>query len=215
MTSTILRRLAVLCVGICLATAAGAAPKVKRTQKLEKDAGAPFGHVLVVALFSEYGARRTLEKRIVSLLEERGTKAVASTSMMDTKTPMTPTIYIDMVDRTGVDALLVTEFIGGDSDVKAVDANPETTVNVRPTYYFNVWNVEVTEYVEPQFVTAQVEVHLATQMLSVAKEGPVWAIESKLKFKQDISQPRPYAAYDQESESIVKYLVRDRVIAKK
>lgn len=215
MTSTHLRRIAVLCLGIFLVTAAGAAPKVKRVQKLDKDAGAPFHNILVVTLFAEYGARRTLEKRIVSLLEERGTKSVASTSMMDSNTPMTTSTYIEMIDRIGADAVLVTQLIDANSDIKVKDANPQTTVNVRPTYYFNVWNVQVAEYVEPQFVMAKAEVLIATQMLSVEKEDSVWAIESTLKFKQDVSQPRPYVAYDQESKSIVKHLARDRLIGKK
>ena len=214
MTSTHLRRIAVLCLGIFLVTAAGAAPKVKRVQKLDKDSGAPFHNILVATLFSEYGARRTMEKRIVSLLEERGTKSVASTSMMDSNTPMTTSTYVEMIDRIDADAVLVMQLVDVNSDIKAKDANPETTVNVRPTYYFNVWNVNVTEYVEPQFAFKEGTVMIATQMYSVEKKDAVWGIESKLKYKHDISVPRPYDAYDDESKSIVKFLARDGLIAK-
>jgi len=214
MSSTHLRRIAVLCVGILMATAC-AGPQVNRVQKLADDAGAPFDNILVVTLFSEYGARKALEKRIVSLLAERGTKSVASTSMMDTKTPMTTEVYIAMIDRIGADAVLVTQFIDIDSNLKVKDANPETTVEVRPTYYFNVWNVNVTEYVEPQFVVEEGAVNIATQMLSVEKREAVWAIESKLKYKKEAGVPRPYDAYDEESTAIVEHLARDGLIARK
>lgn len=210
-----LRCIAILFLGVFTATTAGAAPQVKRVQKLSKDSGAPFQNILVISLFSEYGARKALEKRIVSLLAERGTKSVASTSMMDTKTPMTRSTYIAMVDRTGADALLVSQFIDGESKIEVKDANPETTVNVRPTYYFNVWSVNVTEYVEPQFVLEKGTVMIATQMYSVAKEDAVWAIESKVKYKVEFGVPRPYDAYDEEAESIVKHLARDKLVARK
>lgn len=214
MSATHLRRIAGLCLVVLMASAC-AGPQVKRVQELTDDAGAPYNNLLVVALFSEYGARKALEKRIVSLLAERGTKSVASTSMMDTKTPMTTEVYIAMVDRIGADAVLVTQLIDIDSRLKAEDASPETTVEVRPTYYFNVWNVNVTEYVEPQFVFEEGTVNLATQMLAVKTEGPVWAIESKLDYKKEIGVPRAYMAYDEESEAIVKYLARDGLIARK
>ncbi|MFW2405404.1 MAG: hypothetical protein ACN4GT_11610, partial [Gammaproteobacteria bacterium] len=191
------------------------AQQVKRVQKLDNDSGAPFHNILVVSLFSDFGARRTLEKRIVSLLAERGTEAVASTSMMDTKTPLTKSTFIDMIDNIGADSLLVSQIIDAESDIAAKDASPETTVNVRPTYYFNVWDVQVTEYVEPQFVVMKAEVLIATQMLSVAKEDTVWGIEAKIKYKQEISEPRPYGAFDDAAESIVKHLARDKLIARK
>ncbi len=72
----------------------------------------------------------------------------------------------------------------------------------------------MTEYVEPQLVTQKGEVLLVTQMFSVEKQEAVWAIQSKLKFKMDVSEPRPYGAYDDESKSIVKYLARDGLIVR-
>lgn len=216
MTATKFRCIAVLCLGILLATAAGAArPKVKRVQELADDAGAPFNNVLVVSLFSDFDARKLLEKRVVALLEERGTKAVASTSKMDTRTPTTKETYIAMVDSTGADSVLVTQFINAETNLNVKDANPQTTVEIRPTWYFNVWDVNVTEYVEPQFVFQEGTVMLATLMLSVEKRDIVWAIESTLKYKHEASVPRPYDAYDAEAESVVKHLAKDGLIAKK
>lgn len=214
MNSNYFRRLAVLCCGVLLTTACSG-PQVKRVQELADDSGAPFENILVVTLFAEYGARKTLEKRIVSLLAERGTKSVASTSMMDTRTPMTREVYIAMIDKIGADAVLVTQLVSVDSEMKAVDASPETTVEVRPTYYFNVWNVNVTEYVEPQFLYDAGTANIATRMLSVAKEDAVWAIESTIEFAREVGVPRDFVAHDVESELIVKNLARDGLIASK
>jgi hypothetical protein len=214
MISDYFRRLAVICCCVLLTAACGG-PQVTRVQELADDSGAPFENILVVTLFAEYGARKTLEKRIVSLLAERGTKSVASTSMMDTKTPMTTEVYIAMVDKIGADAVLVTQLVSLDSEMKAVDASPETTVEVRPTYYFNVWNVNVTEYVEPQFLYDAGTANIATRMLSVAREDAVWAIESTIEFAREVGVPRDFVAHDVESELIVKNLARDGLIASK
>ncbi|MGI9342345.1 MAG: hypothetical protein ACR2QV_05815 [Gammaproteobacteria bacterium] len=211
MFSHYLRRIAALCCGVLLMTAC-AGPQVTRVQALPADSGAPFENILVVTLFADFGARKTLEKRIVSLLAERGTKAVASTSMMDTKTPMTREVYIAMLDKIGADSMLVTQLVSVDTELKAVDANPQTTVEVRPTYYFNVWNVNVTEYVEPQFLYDTGTASLATQMLSVAKRDAVWGIESTIEIKREVGVPRDYGAHDVESGLIVNYLVRDGLI---
>jgi hypothetical protein len=45
--------------------------------------------ILVITLFSSFDSRRYLEDEVVRHLAELGTDAVASTSMMNTKTPVT------------------------------------------------------------------------------------------------------------------------------
>ncbi len=189
-------------------------PSVKKVQALPDTADAPYENFLVVALLSTYTARQGLEKQVVSQLAERGINAVASTSMMKTTTLMTRQNYVAMVDKIGADALLVSQLIDLDSDITKKDASPEATYNVRPTYYFNVWEVDLTEYIEPQFIGLEGTYELATQVYSVSTRDVVWAIESSADFEQDISVPRPYLIYLDEARSIVRHLSRDGVIAK-
>ena len=195
-------------------SACSSMPSVKKIQKLPDTADAPYDNILVVALLSSYTARKGLEKQVVSQLAERGTKSVASTSMMEPTTPMTKENYVAMIDEIGADAMLVSQLVDLQTGVTIQDANPEATYNIRPTYYFNVWDVNLTEYIEPPFVGIEGTYLLATQVYSVSTRDAVWAIESTADFKQDISVPRPYVIYLDEARSIVKHLSRDGEIAK-
>lgn len=189
-------------------------PSVTKIQKLPDTADAPYDNILVIALLASYTSRKGLERQVVSQLAERGTKSVASTSMMKTTTPMTKENYLAMIDEIGADAVLISRLVDLQTGVAIQDASPEATYNIRPTYYFNVWDVNLTEYIEPPFVGIEGTYVLATQVYSVSIRDAVWAIESTADFEQDISVPRPYLVYLDEATSIVHHLSRDGVIAK-
>ena len=189
-------------------------PSVTKIQKLPDTADAPYDNILVIALLASYTSRKGLERQVVSQLAERGTKSVASTSMMKTTTPMTKENYLAMIDEIGADAVLISRLVDLQTGVAIQDASPEATYNIRPTYYFNVWDVNLTEYIEPPFVGIEGTYVLATQVYSVSIRDAVWALESTADFEQDISVPRPYLVYLDEATSIVHHLSRDGVIAK-
>ena len=126
-----------------------AGPQVTRTQPLDSSADVPYGNVLVVSLFKSFDMRRFLEEEIVKQLEAKGIDAVASTSLIDVKTPLNRDSVLAAVDEASSDAVLVTQLLDGQTSVKVRDRRPESTYNVRPTYYYNVWNVELAEYSEP------------------------------------------------------------------
>ena len=134
--------------------------------------------------------------------------------MMESTTPVTRKNFIAMVDKLGSDGVLVSHLEDLKQQAGKKDANPQATYNVRPTYYFNVWNVELTEYVEPPFFGVESSFILATEMYSVRDEEAVWAIESKSQIVQEVSQPRPYGVFIDEAKTITRYLARDKLIAK-
>ncbi len=208
------RHLMVLASLAMVLSACSTIPRVKKVQKLPDSADAPYDNILVIALLSGYTARKGLERQVVSQLAERGTKSVASTSMMEPTTPMTKEIYVAMIDEIGADAVIISQLVDLQTGITIQDANPEATYNVRPSYYFNVWDVNLTEYIEPPFIGVEGTYVLATQVYSVSTEDAVWAIESTSDFHQDITVPRPYVIYLDEARSIVKHLSRDGVIAK-
>jgi len=188
-------------------------PQVTRTQEVSESADKPFRNILVIALFANFDKRKRLEKEVVEKLSELGTDAVASTSMMDTTTPVTRQTFLAMLKELDSDAVLVTQLVDIDSKTAMKDANPESTYNVRPTYYFNVWDVQLTEYVEPQFLEIKSSVVLATQMYSVLAREAVWAIETNTKIVQTEDRARNYTYFIDEATAIVKYLSRDGLIA--
>ena len=206
-----IRNLWLLSAVAVLAACAGS--QVTQTQGLSETADAPYGNVLVISLFKSFDARRYLEKDIVRELESRGIRAVASTSLMDTRTPVTRETFLSMVDSLDSDAVLLTQLVSAQSAAKMKDMNPQTTRNIRQTDYYNVWSVEVTEYVEPQGLELTHDIVLATQMFSVRDRQPVWAIESKTKIVQAFDQRGDLSVVAAEAKSIVSHLSRDGLLA--
>jgi hypothetical protein len=206
-----LRTLLIIVATVVLA-ACSTGPQITRTQDLSKSADAPYKNILVVAQFESFDVRKSLEKEVVTELSKRGTDAVASTSLMKTTTPVTRQTFLTMVEKIDADAVLITQLVNIKSQAVVTDASPEATYNVRPTYYFNVWNVELTEYVEPPFLGVEGSVVLATQIYSALSREAVWAIESKSDFVQESGVPRPYAFFVDEATAITAHMSRDRLI---
>jgi hypothetical protein len=188
-------------------------PQITRTQDLDESANVPYQKVLVIALFSAFDSRRYLEDEIVVQLSEHGTAAVASTSMMNSKTPVTRQTFLAMVEEIGADAVIVTQLVSLRSEGELVDMNPQATYNFRPTYYYNVWSVDLEEYVEPQAAKFEHSLVLATQVYAVLKNEAVWAIESKSKIKQGFDEIKGYSVILDEAKAIADHLSRDGLIA--
>ena len=202
---------------LAIAVALGAcatAPRVTTVQQVSVSADAPYDNVLVVSLFKSFDMRRYLEKEIVTQLEEKGIQAVASTSMMDTRTPVTRQTFLAMVEALDSDAVLVTQLVNLESRGTMKDMNPESTYNFRPTYYYNVWSVELEEYVEPQALELKHSVVLASQMYSVLNQAPVWAIELKSRIVQEFDQGPDYSVIVDEAKAITGQLSRDGLIGR-
>lgn len=204
-----------LTIGAALFLAAcSAGPQVTTVQPLSKTADAPYDNVLVISLFKSFDMRRLLEKEIVKQLEANGVTAVASTSLMDTRTPVTRQTFLAMVDSLDSDAVLVTQLANLESKGKMKDMNPEATYNFRPTYYYNVWSVEQTEYIEPQGLELTHNIVIATQLFSVRDLEPVWAIESKSKIVMAYDKRGDVSVVEDEARSIVSHLSRDGLLAR-
>jgi hypothetical protein len=191
-----------------------AGPQVTTTVPFADAVDAPYKNVLVIFLAESFDSRRYLEMEIVKKLSTAGVQAVRSTTLMDSKTPATRKTFLEMVDDTGADAVLVTQIADLTSKGKVVDMNPESTYNFRPTYYYNVWSVELTEYKEPPAVDFEHDLALATQLYSVQSKDVVWAIESKSHIVQNFDDGRDYRIYVDEAKAIVDSLVGAGLVAK-
>jgi len=197
-----------------LLSACASTTKIEVTQTLNDATDAPYEKILVVTLFDSFDARRYLEDEIVKQLAEQGTAAVASTSMMNTKTPIIRQTFVDMIDEIGADALLLTQLTAHQADFRARDASPEATYNFRPTYYFNVWQVDLKEYVEPPRIEFEHSLVLVTEVFSVARREPVWAIESKSRFVEIQETGVEHDVFVDEANAIVKRMKSSRLLAR-
>ena len=201
-----------VCVYLLLGACAG--PTITRVQPLSESADAPYGNVLVVSLFQSFDMRRYFEQEIVKQLKAGGIDAVASTSMMDTKTPVNRDTFLAMVKEKNSDAVLVTQLVNLDTKSKIKDRSPEATYNIRPTYYYNVWSVELTEYEEPPGLELTHSLTMATQLFSARSQEPVWAIESSSKLKRNVDQQTSGTTIAAEAKGIISAMSRDGLLVK-
>lgn len=192
----------------------GGSQQVTQTQKLSAAADAPYKNVLVVFLANSFDSRRYLETEIVNKLVEHGTHAVRSTSMMNSRVPVTRQTFQAMVDEIGADAVLVTQLAALQTTGTVVDMNPQATYNFRPTYYYNVFSVELTEYVAPQAVDYEHKLSLATQLYSVQAKDVVWAMESNSNIQQAFDKGPDYSVFVDEAGAIVTQMLRGGLIVK-
>jgi hypothetical protein len=195
--------------------ACSSAPQVTRTQEISENADAPYQKILVIALFEAFDPRAYLEKEVVLKLAEFGVDAVASTTMMNSRTPVTRATFMAMVDEIGADAVLVTQLTSLDVTATMKDMRPTATRNIRPTYYFNVFTVELTEYVEPQGMSSEYDLVLATELFSVSLREGVWAIQAQSNIVFDHEQTSDYSIYINEAKAIGGSLLSDGMIKRK
>ena len=189
-------------------------PQVSTTRPLVATADVPYSKLLVITLYSSFDSRRFLEDAIVERLRERGTDATASTSLMDTRTPVTRETFRAMVQDIGADAVLLTQLGGLQTTGTVVDMSPEGTRNFRPTWYFNVFSVETTEYVEPQAVNFQHDLVLLSDVYSVSRQEQVWGIQSASQIEMRFDRLRDLSLVYAEADAIVRELSRDGLIAR-
>ena len=201
--------LAVLSAGL---VACAAAPQVTRMDAPSPSDAGPYEKVLVVSLFESFDMRRYLERELVAQLSALGTEAVASTSMMNSQTPVVPQTFIDMVKEIGADSVLVTQLTDLESKAKEVNTRPEATYKVEATYYYNVFSVEHTEYTEPPEIRMEHDVTLLAELISVQTREPVWAIQTHSKIVLKSEMERDYSAYVDEAKTITRQLVKDDLI---
>ena len=188
--------------------------QVTTTQEVSESVDAPYKKILVIALFDGFDPRAYLEKEVVLKLAEFGTDAVASTTMMNSRTPVTQATFIAMVDEINADAVLVTQLSSLDTKATVKDMRPEATVNFRPTYYYNVFSVETTEYVEPQSVEFEYALVLTTELISVREREGVWAIQANSRVVMDHDQTSDYSVYVDEAKAIATQLRKDGLIVR-
>ena len=204
----------ILLAGAAMILAACAGPQVTRTQPLEESADAPYDNVLVVSLFQSFDARRILEREIVRQLKAQGVDAVPSTSLISVRTPLNRDTIIEAVGQANSDAVLVTQLLDAQTTSRFRDRRPESTWNVRPTYYYNVWNVELTEYSEPPGLEAQHEFTMATQVFSVSTKEPVWTIETRSRLKRSVDRQFSGTSIADEASAIANAMARDGLLAR-
>lgn len=197
-----------------VASGCATGPSVSTSGALPATSDGPYKNVLVLVLFSKFDTRRYVEDEIVKDLAAKGISAVASTSMMTTKTPLTRQFIIETMTELGSDGLLLTQLADLQTTGKILDMNPQATYNIRPTYYVNVFTVDLTEYIEPQDVRITHELSTSSDLYSFATKEKVWGMVTHSKIKENVDHMRDFSIIVREADAISSALIRDAVVSR-
>ena len=210
---TKVRNLIVVAMAIVLISACAAAPPTVSTSNgLPDSSDGPYENVLVLFLFSKFDTRRYLEEEIVRDLTERGVKATAATSMMTSRTPLTAKFVIEMMTELGADSLLLTQLADLKTTGKIVNMRPEATYNFYPTYYVNVFQVTLDEYLEPPNVEFTHELSTSSDLYSLSSQSKVWSMVTHSTFKGERDHARDFSVFVREADAISGAMLNERVV---
>jgi hypothetical protein len=198
---------------VILTSGCAVPPKATITQDVTESAEVPFQNTLVLVLFSKFDTRRYLEDEIVKHLDAQGIKAVASTSMMTTKTPLTRDFILETMTELGSDSLLLTQLANLETTGEVKSMNPEVTYNVRPTYYVNVFTVDQQEFIEPQTVRFTHYLSTSSDLYSFKTKEKIWGMITYSKIKQNVDNMREYSIIVDEANAIVNSMLDDAVVS--
>jgi hypothetical protein len=108
----------------------------------------------------------------------------------------------------------VTQLVSYEAEGEIKGARPEATYNFRPTYWYNVFEVELTEYTEPDYTQFTNQIALATDVFSAQTQQKVWSMSSDWEIKEGLQPGRDYTAFVGEAKSIVDAAARAKVIGR-
>ena len=173
-------RCVVIAIPVCLLFISCAATKLTHVWTDEAYRGAPFSNVLVIGVSDQERVRRSFEDKFVKQLKEIGIEAVASAAVIPSDKKLEKKAIASAVERSGVDAVLVTHLLGVDK--KKIYHTPSTYYRPAPYYYGGYYGYygNVYNYVHsPTYYTRHVMVRLETNLYEVDTEKLIWSGKSE------------------------------------
>ena len=202
-------RPAVMTLTVCALVAGCASTSGNReTYEDPEFADAAFENFLVIGVAGSYNNRSQFERSVVSEIRATGAGATAFHVVVPGNDALSRETVLKAVSDGGFDAVLVTR-VGrldtavdresGSTDIKA------STVGGRPVNFFRY---DYEELNEPDSLSFNTTVTLATELFSAADEKMVWAIETS-----DSNVANAGVLIDRAAAAIVSRLERSRRIA--
>ncbi len=197
----------------CVALAACVSgPSINRIFSAPEAVGAPYENILVVSLFNSMETRKILERETIKQLKARGVNAASLAAMQKPGSPLNRDGMISAAEEMSADAVLVTQLVSYETSVKEKFRSPKAGYKYGATYYYDVYPVALTEYVEPPTVLITEDVALQTDLYSAQSRSRVWAVGSETRIKLDIENMWDDSAFTADATAGVNNLARDSLI---
>lgn len=152
-----------------------------RVERLYRDTAVTeaFSNIIVVGAHEDGNVRRRYERSVAAALEDAGTTAASSLSVMSTSDEISRDTLVVAARETGADAVMITRLLSVEAraDMGPGRSSFETTQR-GDIPIADFFRYEYTEYQDPMVITTVRTVVLATELYSVTTENRVWSVES-------------------------------------
>ena len=202
----------VLAIGAGLLFLLGACSSALSTVKTFEDpeyANASFNKILVIGVAGSYDSRARWERTMASRISSQGSSASAYYSVIGREQEITRDTVINAVRANGFDAVLLTRVQSQESDVtvkRGASTAKVSRMDGRPVDFFR-YDYEVLN--NPETINVKTTVVLSTELFAADDEKRIWAIESTISDKENVT----YLIEDA-VDMVVGELSKDRLIGR-
>ena len=199
-----------ICAGLLFLL--GACSSTLSTVKTFEDpdyADASFSKILVIGVAGSYESRARWERTMASRISSRGASATAYHSVVGRNQEINRNSVTNAVRANQFDAVLLTRVKSQESDVtvkRGASTAKVSRMDDRPIDLFR-YDYEVLN--NPESINVETTVVLSTELFAAADEKRIWAIESTVSDKENVS----YLIEDA-INMIVGELDKDRLIGR-
>lgn len=187
-------------------------PKITSLPAEAEPVDAPYTNVLVVSLFKSVKTRKRFENEVVSQLSARGVEATAMTSVQSSGDTLDRDAVLRQVQRLGADAVLVTQLLSLDSNLKEKKQSPFGGYKFRTTPYHNVYGVETVIYDKLPLTEMVYDAAVRTDLYAASSKKTVWSMGSERHVEYDAEQPVNYINVIDEAQVVVRRLAKKKLI---
>jgi len=166
-----------------------------------------FNSILVIGVAGSYDSRARWERLMASRISARGTAATAYYSVVGSGNEINRDTVIDAVRANDFDAVVLTRIQSQESDVnvkRGASTAKVTNLDDRPVDFFR-YDYEVLN--NPDSINVESTVVLSTEFFAANDEKRIWALESTISDKENVTY-----LIEEAVDMIVGELSKDRLI---
>ncbi len=186
----------------------GSTSTVKKTLDNPKYTDLSYSDILVIGVAGDYDNRAAFERAMVSRIKAEGATAIAYYTVISRNKPITRSAVSAAVKSRGFAAVLLTRVLSQSSVASIEGSKTDTKVSrMEADRIIDLFRYDYEELTDPGDINILSTVTLSAEMFSGPDETRMWAIESTISDKENVSQIIEAAA-----DTIIYQLKEDRLV---
>jgi hypothetical protein len=204
------RSAATICAGLILLLAGCATPvQVVKTFADPGYAQAAFSDVLVIGVAGSYDNRALFERTMAAQLSSMGIAGTAYYTVIGRNQPITRSDVSNAVQARGFDSVLLTRVVSQEVSASEKRGASTATATRKDDGVVDLFRYDYEVFSNPGTINIAHTVVLSTELYSATDEKRIWAIETTISAKENVS-----LLIDDAVVQIVGQLRKDKMIGR-